>query len=100
MKVQIYLSDSLPQPGALDAPAQNREQQIAAITQQADAAATSALTGGDNEARPALVERLEQLAQRIEEEAGSPYLLLAAHIRRLIARLREGDGGDAPGGVG
>jgi tetratricopeptide (TPR) repeat protein len=78
---------------ALDAPPQTREQQIAALRQQADVAVTSTLAGDDTQARVALAERLERGAQQIEPD--SPYLDLAAHLRGLIARLRESDADDA-----
>ena len=85
----------------LDSPSQTREQQIAAIREQTDAAVASALASDDTQARAALAEQLEQQARLAEagEAAGSPYLDLAAHLRDLIVRLRESKDGDAPGGA-
>jgi hypothetical protein len=75
------------------------QQQLAEITQQADAAVTSALAGADTEAHAALAEQLEQQAQWAEngEEPDSPYLDLAVHLRGLIAQLWVGNADDAPG---
>lgn len=60
------------------------------------------MTGADTQTRTVLAEQLEQQAQQAEaaQEAGSPSLALAAHLRALIARLRERDGNNAPGRVG
>jgi hypothetical protein len=69
-------------------PPPTRDQQIAEITQQAEAAVAQALANPGSD-RTALAERLEAVAQEAEEgEAqGSPYLALAAQLRALAARL-------------
>ncbi|HEX9374479.1 MAG TPA: hypothetical protein VF897_25915, partial [Roseiflexaceae bacterium] len=72
----------------LDAPPQTREQQIAAITGQADAAVAQALADPTID-RAALAAQLEAVAGQAEagEAEGSPYLALAAHLRELKAQL-------------
>ncbi|MBK9709727.1 MAG: tetratricopeptide repeat protein [Kouleothrix sp.] len=73
---------------ALAAPPQTREAQIAAITAQAEAEVAAALADPTSD-RTALIAQLEARAQWAEkdEEAGSPYLALAAHLRELKNQL-------------
>ena len=73
------------------APPQTREAQIAAITQQAEDAVATALRTGSAADRAALAAQLEAQAQWAAdgEDAGSPYLALAARLRELAAYLGE-----------
>jgi tetratricopeptide (TPR) repeat protein len=73
------------------APPQTRDQQIAAITQQAEDAVATARRTGSAADRAALAAQLEEVAQQAAdgEEAGSPYLALAARLRELAAHLGE-----------
>jgi hypothetical protein len=73
------------------APPQTRDQQIAAITQQAEDAVAAARRTGSAAERAALAAQLEAQAQWAAdgEAAGSPYLALAAQLRELAAHLRE-----------
>jgi hypothetical protein len=60
-----------------------------------------ALIEGDADARAALAERLEQVAQQFEagEEADLPYLALAAHLRELAAQIHAHSRSSAPSGT-
>ncbi len=63
--------------------------QIAQITLQAEEAVAHTLADGDDVQRTALHMRLAEIAQQAEdgETDGSPWLVLAAHLRTLMARL-------------
>ncbi|HEX9370380.1 MAG TPA: tetratricopeptide repeat protein [Roseiflexaceae bacterium] len=78
---------------ALDAPPRTAEQQIAEIAQQAESAVAQVFAAGTPDDRATLAAQLEARAQWAEEgeEAGSPYLALAAHLRALAAQLTAGD---------
>jgi tetratricopeptide (TPR) repeat protein len=80
---------------ALDTPAPSAAQQIADITAQAETAVAAALADPSSD-RAALAAQLEAVARQAEdgEEAGSPYLALAAHLRALAAQLIATDAED------
>jgi tetratricopeptide (TPR) repeat protein len=67
-----------------------REQQIAEITQHAEAAVAEAFAERTPADRAALAAQLEEAARRIEdgEEPDSLYLALAARLRALAAQLQ------------
>lgn len=68
---------------------QRREEQIGEIISQAEANIADMLAANDAEQRIAFATALEQRAQWAEngEEAGSPYLALAARLRELARTL-------------
>ncbi|NWF80723.1 MAG: tetratricopeptide repeat protein [Chloroflexi bacterium] len=75
-------------------PPETREQQIARLTAEAEAATSAALATADAD-RGALADQLEAQARWAAEgePEGSPYLALAARLHELAAHLRAAAGG-------
>ena len=65
--------------------------QIRAIIQQAEVAVAQALAGESDAQRALLSQQLEKVARQAEdgEDAESPWLALAVHLRALAKKLSE-----------
>lgn len=63
--------------------------QIAHLRRQSEGATAQALASGDAEQRTNLARQLEAAAAQAEQQPGAPWQELAAHLRALVAQLRE-----------
>lgn len=66
-----------------------RSIQIASLSNQAEQFNAQALASGDAGQRAELVYQLGEIADQAEQQPGLPWQELAAHLRRLAARLTE-----------